>query len=490
MLESVKKIVFVIEWCGFLTLYICSYFFLNKWNISFYGVTLLVFFITQTISSTLNHRHMKTLKSVHQSPLCHETPSSLCNFVSIPLDGHEKNVCLVVVGHRENPLYWQKCLDSVKNLDTINLRKIYILIDGSETDDEFMYVFAKKKLENHCIPVTIFFCDQRGKRGMLFKGIETIRMEYGDDDKNVIVAVTDSDTELRRDSLIELEKCIMDNPKNGCATGLLGIFNQDDGLLPKIIHARYLYAFAIERAALSYFGCMTCCSGPLSAYRLSALPRTIMKRFETQTCGGVQCEPGDDRHLTNLILEQGLYARQTNLAVADTEAPEKMLRYLLQQLRWSRSFYRESYWQLKAISKQSFFLGFVTAYESLFPLFITCWVLILFFGRHPVHTYIRAIQITLFVLSVRVIIMVCRFRDCRLFYLFLYFPLYFLFLLPTKIFANVTITNNTWVTQSRDTQRRQCSNDAYLFFFFILLWQLCIALGIAHTVYHLITLSH
>jgi cellulose synthase/poly-beta-1,6-N-acetylglucosamine synthase-like glycosyltransferase len=488
MLESVKKIVFVIEWCVFLSLYILSYFFPNKWNISFYGTTLLVFFITQTVASTLNHRYTKNLKNVHESSHSRETSSS-CGFVSIPLDRHNKNVCLVVVGHRENPLYWQKCLNSVKNLDPINLRKIYILIDGSEMDDEPMYALAKTTLENHCIPVVIFFCDQRGKRGMLFKGIETVRMEYEHDEKDVIVAMTDSDTELRRDSLIELEKCIMDNPKNGCATGILGIFNQHDGILPKIIHARYLYAFAIERAALSYFGCMTCCSGPLSAYRLSAVSRTIMKRFETQTCGGVQCEPGDDRHLTNLILEQGLYARQTNLAIADTEAPETMLRYLLQQLRWSRSFYRESYWQFKAISKQSFFLGIVTAYESLFPFFITCWVFILLFGQHALYTYISAIQVTFLVLFIRVIIMVCRFRDCRLFYLFLYFPLYFLFLLPTKIFANVTITNNTWVTQSRDTQRRQCSGDAYLFFSFIVIWQISIALGIAHTIYYLLTLS-
>ena len=82
--------------------------------------------------------------------------------------------------------------------------------------------------------------------------------------------------------------------------------------------------------------------------------------------------------------------------------------------------------------------------------------------------------------------MLCRFRDASITYNILYYPVYFIFLLPTKIFGGLTFLNNTWVTQTRDTNTWRCSNDALFYFGFLALWQVLLAAGIALTAYRLV----
>lgn len=498
-----KKIVFGFELVAFTTAYALSYA-LPEWsNISVYGVVLLSYFVVQSVTSVLNDRIM------------HRLPATACGSVYEKTDGVEKDitdnmdtlsldlstirgnegvcnnkkVVLLVVGHRENPDYWKKCLVSVCRLDLSNLRKVYFYIDGNEDADRYMYDMAVNTLTEHqprdFPPHDLFIAEKRGKRGVLYMGIEKIRYEFHQEEEEMLVAVTDSDTELSPSSLVELEKCMLSHPKNGCATGFLEIYNMEDGILPKLINARYHYAFGLERSCQSYFGCMTCCSGPLSIYKLEALKESTMQRFITQSLAGTRCEPGDDRHLTNLVMSQGYFSRQTSFAVASTEAPETMMRFLLQQLRWSRSFYREIKWQLECLDHQSYFLGFTTVYESLFPWFILVWIIILLYIPHAPHVYVNALLLSAGIMLVRTLLLYVRFRQPEIFYNLLYYPVYFLFLLPTKIFAAVTLLNNTWVTQSRDTKVVHCSPDALYYFVFVGAWHFFLLGGLASTVYRL-----
>jgi len=216
-------------------------------------------------------------------------------------------------------------------------------------------------------------------------------------------------------------------------------------------------------------------------YRLGVLNETLMKRFITQTIWKVVCEPGDDRHLTNLVLQQGFYGRQTSLAVASTEAPETLLRFLLQQLRWSRSFYREWKWQISALPKQSWYLGWYTVYETLFPWLVFFWTAVLFYFPHPWLVYVKAFVFSFTILLIRTLVMLLYFRNPGMLYNVLYYPLYFVFLLPTKIFAGLTCLNNTWVTQSRHTRGYTCSRDAVVYFLFLALWQGFLLFGMGLT---------
>jgi len=464
-----KTLAFVVESLVVCGLYVTSYLIRPIPFFSMYGCLLLLFFLIQAMSSYLNHRKNKTL-------IGSLSPS------------RKKSIRLLVVGHREKKEYWIRCLESIRTIPKTNVHGIYIIIDGNEPDDYYMYHLAREYL--HGVPhVQTYMVEKRGKRGLLSMGFKYIRndlvLEYGSKilrETWPLVVVVDSDTELEPESLLRLEE-VMADPNNGCATGVLRIYNTQDGLLPKMIATRYQYAFTIERACLSYFGCMTCCSGPLSIYRVCALHDEILERFATQTVYGELCEPGDDRHLTNLIMAQGYRSRQTSLAVAATEAPAEMRRFLLQQLRWSRSFFREVYWQLKCLEHHSWFLGIATVYELFFPFMILCWLCVLLYLPHDYLLYTEAIAVAFGIIVLRTLFMFVQSRDPLLWYNLLYLPMYFIFLLPIKIYAAGTARDSSWVTPDRSGLTRVM--PPYLFFFlFIGAWQLVLLFGILVTGLH------
>lgn len=418
---------------------------------SFYGIILILYLYFQLQFSFLNHRKNLKLKDINQY-----------------------QTVLLLVGHQEKRDYWKNCLLSVKNLvNHNNLIRIYIVIDGDTPQDYYMRQMAETILsteDSDYIDTHIYQIPKRGKRGAMYFGLIQINRDYYSTRETIDVIVSDSDTVIDKKAPTHLQNCLRSNPKNGCATGTLSIFNNYDGILPKMINARYQYAFQIERASSSYMGCMTCCSGPISIYRLDLLNELILQKFISQSYLNVKCEPGDDRHLTNMILALGYHARQTNLAVAYTEAPETLFRFLKQQLRWARSFYREMYWQLKAIPKQSHYLCFITIYEFLFPIFVSIWIFYSLYFQPSLYSLIKNFLISSSILFIRTFILLGYSKNIQMLYNIIYYPVYLLLLLPTKLFALLTLINNQWETQSRNNLFIQCYNYISFHFIFILFW--------------------
>jgi hyaluronan synthase len=79
---------------------------------------------------------------------------------------------------------------------------------------------------------------------------------------------------------------------------------------------------------------------PFSAYRREAL-LGILDRWENQSFLGKAATYGDDRALTNYILRDWKIKFQSN-ARSHTIAPTTLRRFLVQQLRWKKSWLRES----------------------------------------------------------------------------------------------------------------------------------------------------
>lgn len=447
-----KQICFLGEVALIISLYVISYNATIIYRLSFYGLIMILYFSCQMVCSLLNDRDNLRKKNA--------------------IDVISDRIILLVVGHRENPDYWRQCLRSINGL-TDPISSILVIIDGNETEEDHdMYETANTILDKERVNTRIVMVEKRGKRGAMYFGVGLIRERYSD--RDMFVCVTDSDTILEPDCLSILYQCI--STDDGCVTGFLDVFNTDHHILPRIINSRYAYAFGIERAAQSYFGCMTCCSGPLSMYRLSLLTDDIMERFVNQTICGVRCEPGDDRHLTNLIMQKGYHSRQTSLAKARTEAPETLIRFLLQQLRWSRSFFRELRWQFNCLPQQSYFLGIIMAYETCFPFFVFLYTLYILFHNPYRETVLYSFYMSITILFLRTIIMMMRFRSFSMVYLLLYYPMYFIFLLPIKIFAAITVHSNGWLTNSRHHLPR-CSNDIWIFVFFLSVWITLLFLG-------------
>src|SRR6185503_6194363 len=107
---------------------------------------------------------------------------------------------------------------------------------------------------------------------------------------------------------------------------------------------------------------VTCCSGCCSAYRKSYVD-PILDEWRTQKFLGAQCTYGDDRSLTNFLLRQGYRTIYAPEALSQTIVPDTWSKFLKQQLRWKKSWTRESLiaamfmWKRHPLAAISFFLG-------------------------------------------------------------------------------------------------------------------------------------
>ena len=157
------------------------------------------------------------------------------------------------------------------------------------------------------------------------------------------MVTVDSDTELDPDAIAEGLRPFAD-PRVNAVTANVRASNHDRNLLTRLIDLRYANAFLFERAAYSTVGSVVCCCGSLSFYR-TALVRRHLADFVNQTFLGVPVQFGDDRRLTQYALQTGRAVLQ-DTAVAYTLVPERLGHYRRQQLRWNKSFFRESLWTL------------------------------------------------------------------------------------------------------------------------------------------------
>jgi len=107
-----------------------------------------------------------------------------------------------------------------------------------------------------------------------------------------------------------------------------------------MLHVRFVLSFDMLRAVQSTYGTVYCCPGALAAYRLSVV-REVLQRWRQQTFLGVPCTFGEDRALTNLILERGLNTVYQRNAVVHTVVPETYIKLAKMFLRWERSYLRE-----------------------------------------------------------------------------------------------------------------------------------------------------
>ncbi|MDY7103715.1 MAG: glycosyltransferase [Actinomycetota bacterium] len=182
----------------------------------------------------------------------------------------------------------------------------------------------------------------RGKRDVLAD-------TFTEHDPDVFVTV-DSDTILAPDAIAEIVVPFAD-PTVMAATGVVLAANWRRNLLTRLIDVRYANAFLFERAAYSRLGSVLCCCGSLSAYRAEVV-RAHVDDFVNQMFLGARQSFGDDRRLTNYALQHGRVVSQET-ARASTYVPERLSHYVRQQVRWNKSFFRESLWAVTRLPARS-----------------------------------------------------------------------------------------------------------------------------------------
>lgn len=192
----------------------------------------------------------------------------------------------------------------------------------------------------------------QGKREAMGLGIRNCRTE--------LVAFVDSDSFLEPDAIRNLVQPLYDSRVAG-VTGRTDVANAYTNWLTKLQCVRYYISFRIMKAAEAHFDCVMCLSGPLSCYRLSAV-NEVFEEWLHQTFLGQKATFGDDRSLTNYIVKNHRTCYQDN-AICSTIVPSNHKQFLKQQMRWKRSWLRESLkagsfmWRKEPLMSVSFYIG-------------------------------------------------------------------------------------------------------------------------------------
>jgi len=353
-------------------------------------------------------------------------------------------VAVVVPFYNEDPGFFEALLESLTKQER-QPDEVWLVDDGSGTRE----CLALSRTWGHDQPfdVVVARLEHAGKR-------EALGLAFRDSDADIFVTV-DSDTTLDTLALGETVKPFMD-PKIHGVTGLVLAANHDRNLLTRIIDVRYANAFLWDRAAYSALGSVLCTCGSLAAYRSSTV-RKHLDDFLNQSFLGERAIFGDDRRLTNYALLEGNVVLQES-ARAYTAVPERFSHYVNQQIRWNKSFVRESIWSLKNHSPRRvpFWLTFME---------VGSWTV---FGASVlVATYIRPFRRnpkTLVGYAVGVVAMSyvrsARYLDARDDLTVMerlkgyalapaYGVLHVTVLMPLRLFSLVTLQTNTWRTRTR-----------------------------------------
>ncbi|MDR1386233.1 MAG: glycosyltransferase [Propionibacteriaceae bacterium] len=247
----------------------------------------------------------------------------------------------VVPVFNEDPKMLAACLQSL--LDQSRLPQSIVVVDDCSTDRR-AWAEARRWVDRFAARGVDFqvlaFPVNRGKREAMMAGLDL-------HPETELLMGVDSDTQLDRCAVAELILPFQD-PETTVVTGLVMALNYRATVLSRLIDVRYSQAFMGERAAYSTLGSMLCACGCLALYRADVV-RKYKDDFLNQVFLGQKAVAGDDRRLTNYGLLEGRTVLQET-AMAQTMVPERMGHFLRQQVRWGRSFFRESLWVLHHLS--------------------------------------------------------------------------------------------------------------------------------------------
>ncbi len=217
---------------------------------------------------------------------------------------------------------------------------------------------------------------------------------------------------------------------------------------------RYYISFRIMKAAEAYFDSVMCLSGPLSCYRLDMV-REVFDKWINQRFMGQKATFGDDRSLTNYIVENHRTYYQDH-AICSTIVPTTRRQFLRQQMRWKRSWLRESLracsfmWKKQPFMALSFYLGVLVPLIA--PIIVLYNLVYVPVVRHifPGTFLIGLLMMSLMMCFAQLILK----KSSLWFYGFVFCLYYEVILLWQMIWAWVTFWVNDWGTRGTGKRRR------------------------------------
>ncbi len=259
--------------------------------------------------------------------------------------------CMVAVWNEEEVI--EQCILSLLGQTYEN--KEIIFVDDGSTDN------TSKVLDSYARTgaIKVIYQKNAGKKRALGKAM---REAKGD-----IFAFSDSDSVWAVDAIEKIVPIFNVFPDVGGVSGHFRLKNSATNILTRAQDAWAEGQFAIRKAFESYFGSVTCVSGPLAVFRKSAIYNYI-PAWEQDSFLGQEFKFATDRTLTGYLLGNKYignklkkkYAnermvREVNYPVRDwkvvyakaakswTILPDNFKSLLRQQARWKKSFIRNTF---------------------------------------------------------------------------------------------------------------------------------------------------
>lgn len=259
----------------------------------------------------------------------------------------------------------QSCLDAEYPPELVEI----IAVNDGSTDATWEQIKKAKVLSPRLHAIDLG--QNYGKRTAMAEGIRRAR---GD-----ILCFVDSDSYIARDALAAIVAPFTDK-RVGAVVGHAEVRNKMVNWITKMQQVRYYAAFRIIKGTESLLsGTVTCASGCCAAYRTS-LVRPLLNSWEFQTFLGRPATFGDDRALTNRILARGRVVYQST-GRAETNAPTSLGVFFRQQLRWKKSWLRESTYVVRYFWRKNPVASLLTYASIVFPMFAPWVVLHAVLGR-------------------------------------------------------------------------------------------------------------
>lgn len=341
-----------------------------------------------------------------------------------------------------------RCADQDYPVDKLEL----IIVDDGSSDNSVEVI--KQTVRDMCAEgpqydienrVRVFLQNyNQGKREAMGVGIRNARTE--------LIVFVDSDSFLHPDAIRTLVQPMKD-PKMGGVAGRTDVANIYTNWLTKMQAVRYYISFRIMKAAEAYFDSVMCLSGPLSCYRLTVV-QEVFDKWINQRFMGQKATFGDDRSLTNYVVEHHRTGYQDH-AICSTIVPSRNKVFLRQQMRWKRSWLRESLractfmWKKEPFMALSFYLGvLVPLIAPVIVLYNLVYVPV-FHHIFPAAFLIGLLMMSLMMCFAQLILK----KSSLWFYGFIFCLYYEIVLLWQMIWAWLTFWVNDWGTRGKGKKR-------------------------------------
>lgn len=281
---------------------------------------------------------------------------------AVPIDkNYTPGVTIIIPCFNEEEWIHRTILSCVNQDYPIDKLEV-IVVDDCSTDRSVEKIketieLLKKEDEHYDIENRVSYIVQpknAGKREALCEGAKVAKHE--------LIVFVDSDSFLDPFAIRNLVQPFRD-PKMGGVAGRTDVANTYTNSLTKMQSVRYYIAFRVMKAAEAYFDGVTCLSGPLSCYRKEIIIEN-MDAWLNQKFLGQKATFGDDRSMTNFVLRHHRTSYQ-DTAICSTIVPNKHKVFLKQQMRWKRSWLRESImagkfmWRKEPFMAVFFYIGLI-----------------------------------------------------------------------------------------------------------------------------------